>query len=433
MFRRRDRSSPEAGEPRPGDDAGPEPGEELELADDVADGLAPEDADAEGDEPEDMEADLESQAEDYLADNDAWLYGPNATAVLAVLDRLEEVGPDDAGVIAETWRNAPKADRDAARKAVRKLTEADLEQARHVSTAREEIGAWLAVAAEFPEFAKAVPEWARLCSQVSEAAMDAITAIILEDELEELDYQALFEPWTDAIDQIQVEELEAGDDLDEAEADLEEAEGQYGPNSDAVADFLTRLWLLSPEQVTRLVSAWQDALKEDLDIAHESLHELVDENPEWREQVRRAQEKISPWLNGGRLEETAGFMGQSGRGVTRRMAGPTLADAAAALVLGDVLAQEDAEALYAPWFNLVGSPALPTAAEDEAGKAEAGPKAASAKPTNGKGSQVKKVEPAAKAPAAKGSAAKPSAAASKGGKASGGRTNQEASRGKAEG
>jgi hypothetical protein len=362
MFRRRDRNSAEAGDDRPIDGADPE------LEDESAD----EDA------PEDTAADLDSQAADYLADNDAWLYGPYATAVLEVLDRLEAVGPDDAGIIAEVWRSGPKADRDAARKAARKLTEADAEAARHVSTAREEIGAWLAIASEFPEFTKSVPDWARLCAQVSEAALDAVTAIILEDDLDEPSYQALAVPWDEAVDKIQVEEelleIEGGDDLDEPEADAEEAEGAYGPNSDSVADFLTRLWLVSPEQVSRLVSAWQDAPQEALEQAHEALHGLVDENPDWHDQVRRAQERISPWLNGGRLEETAGFMGQSGRGTTRRMAGPALADAVAALVLGDVLAQEDAEALYAPWFNLIGAPPLPSPGEDdEADPAAGGP------------------------------------------------------------
>jgi hypothetical protein len=364
MFRRRDRSSAEAGDDRPVD--GADQGLDEGFGEDDAD-LDAETQDA----PEDMDADLDSQAADYLADNDLWLYGPNAADVLEILDRLEGVGPADARVIADTWRNAPKADRDAARKVVRKLTEADMEMGRHVSTAREEIGAWLAVAAEFPEFTKSVPDWARLCAQVGDAALDAATAIILEDELDEPNYQALLEPWSGALEQIRVDEIEAGDDLDEPEEDEAEAEGEYGPNSDGVADFLTRLWLLTPEQVSRLVSAWQDGPAEALEQAHEALHGIVDENADWHDQVRRAQEKISPWLNGGRLEETAGFMGQSGRGITRRMAGPALADAVAALVLGDVLAQEDAETLYAPWFNLIGAPPLPAPSDEEAGERDA--------------------------------------------------------------
>jgi hypothetical protein len=312
-----------------------------------------------GDAPEDLAADLESQAADYLAGNDVWLYGPNAPAVLAILDRLEEVGVADGTAIAQAWRDVPKSQRDAARKAVRKLTDADEDLFRHVQMARQEIGSWLAVAAEYPEFAKAAPDWAKTAAVVGEAALDAAAAAILEQDLDEDRYQALWKPWTDATDAYKVEE-----ELQEIEGEPEEGEeadeeGEFGPNTLAVADFINRLWLLTPEQVTRLVSAWQESPGDDLEAAHEALHELVEEDEEWREQVMRAQEQIASWLNGGRIEETSGFLGQTGQGVTRRMAGPALADALAALVLGDLLEPEDAQTLYAPWFNLVGAPPLP--------------------------------------------------------------------------
>jgi hypothetical protein len=322
----------------------------------------------EGDAPEDMDADLESQAADYLADNDVWLYGPNAPAVLAILDRLEGVGVDDGQAIAEAWRDVPKRDRDAARKAVRKLTETDEELARHVGMARQEVGAWLAVAAEYPEFTRAASDWSRTASQVGEAAVDAATALIMEEDLDELQYQALWKPWMDATDAYQAEE-----DLVEIEGELEDEgegeESEFGPNTVAVTDFINRLWLLAPEQVTRLVSAWQETPKEDLEAAHEALHQLVEEDEEWRNQVKLAQEQISSWLNGGRLEETSSFIGQSGQGVTRRMAGPALADAVAALVVGDLLDPQAAQTLYAPWFNLVGAPPLPEPAPED-GEAE---------------------------------------------------------------
>jgi hypothetical protein len=64
-------------------------------------------------------------------------------------------------------------------------------------------------------------------------------------------------------------------------------------------------------------------------------------------------------------------MGQTGQGATRRMAGPALADAVAALVVGDLLAPEEAEALYAPWFNLVGAPPLPEP-DNDAGEGAGG-------------------------------------------------------------
>jgi hypothetical protein len=137
-----------------------------------------------------------------------------------------------------------------------------------------------------------------------------------------------------------------------------------------VADFLNRLWLLTPEQVGRLVSGWQNAPCEELKAAHESLKALVDEDPEWRDQVRRAQEKLTPWLNAGRIQETSGFLGQTGQGESRKMAGPALADAVAALAVGDLLEPLDAETLYAPWFNLIGAPPLPDGGSEDAAEAE---------------------------------------------------------------
>jgi hypothetical protein len=92
---------------------------------------------------------------------------------------------------------------------------------------------------------------------------------------------------------------------------------------------------------------------------------LVDEDPEWHDQVRRAQNELATWLNAGRIQESAGFLGQTGKNESRRMAGPTLADAVAALILGDLLDPALAETLYGPWFNLIGEPALPVAAEDD--------------------------------------------------------------------
>jgi hypothetical protein len=132
-----------------------------------------------------------------------------------------------------------------------------------------------------------------------------------------------------------------------------------------LADFLNRLWLLTPEQVGRLVSGWQNTERSDLKTAHDALRALVDEDPEWHDQVRRAQNELSTWLNAGRIQESAGFLGQTGKNESRRMAGPTLADAVAALILGDLLEPADAETLYGPWFNLIGATTLPAAAEDD--------------------------------------------------------------------
>jgi hypothetical protein len=390
-----------------------------------------------GDLPEDMTADLESQAADYLAGNDVWMYGPNAEAVLEILDRLEEIVPAEARPLAEAWQAIPKSDREKARKAIRKLTENDEEMLRFVQMAREAVGTWMSVTGPFPEFVNADPDWPRFCAQAGEAALDAATAVILEGKLEEAHYESLLEPWSETMAQLdagyEAEELEGGDKTattsEEEEGEYEdEAEGKFGPNSDTITDFLNRLWLLTPEQVGRLVSGWQNLERKDLKTAHEALIALVGEDPEWREQVRKAQEELSPWLNAGRIQETSGFLGSTGQNESRKMAGPTLADAVAALVLGDLLERKDAEILYGPWFNLVGAPPLPVATESD-GPKKSGKKAAKAGPASkpaaksapkpaAKPVPSTKAAPAAKttsAPAAK-SAAKPVTKTTKTGK-----------------
>jgi hypothetical protein len=316
---------------------------------------------------EDTSADLDSQAADYFADNDVWMYGPNAPAVIEILDWLEEIVPSEARPLAEAWLAIPKSDRDRARKAARKLAEDDLEINRHLQTAREAVTTWMSVAASFPDFVKADADWARLCGQAGEAAFDAATAVILEGKLEETHYEALLEPWSETTAELEAAaeaaSIEDGDakledELDD-DADDAGAGGEFGPNSNSVIDFMNRLWLITPEQVGRLVSGWQDAQREELKIAHEAIQEIAAESSECREQVRAAQDKLGPWLNSGRMAETAGILGQTGQGESRKMAGPALADAVAALVLGDLLDPADAETLYAPWFNLMGAPELP--------------------------------------------------------------------------
>ncbi len=373
MFRRRERRD-EGAAANPSEEAGlggtlededVETDEEL----DTEAGLEPAE-----DEPEDMTADLESQAADYLADNDVWMYGPNAEDILAILDRLEDLTPDEARPIAEAWLAIPKADREKARKALRKILETDTEIGLHYQMAREAVGTWLAVKAQYPEFVASTEDWQKLAGQASEAALDAATALILDEKIEEADYQTFSNPWFEAMDKLRIEadlaRLEGVDgdadvgeeteaELAEDEAVEEELEAEFGPNSDAVTDFLNRLWLLTPDQIDRLVSGWRDSDRDDLRVAHESLQSIADTDPEYRDQVRNAQGKLGPWLNTTRFQDSSGLIGQSGQGESRKMAGPALADAVAALVLGDLLEPEDAETLYRPWFNLIGAPPLP--------------------------------------------------------------------------
>jgi chemotaxis protein histidine kinase CheA len=369
------------------------------------------------DEPEDMDADLESQAADYMADNDVWMYGPNAGAVLEILDTLEDVVPADARLFAECWLEIPKSDRDQARKASRKLAENDEDLYRYLQLAREGVATWLAVKSAYPEYVSAEPNWGRISTQTGEAALDAVTAVILEGKLSEENYEALLEPWSEASAELdaarEAAALEGPEDEDLEDEDAEEAEdeqeGEFGPNSTLVSDFITRLWLLTPEQVGRLVGSWQNTSRDELKVAHENLRTLIEEDSEYRDQVRAAQEKLSEWLNASRFSEQTGFLGATGVGDTRKMAGPTLADAVAALVLGDLMDRPDAEVLYGPWFHLVGAPPLPDPAPEDDGKhakAKAPAKSAAksaAKPAPKSAKQAAPAKPAAPAK----SAAKP--------------------------
>jgi hypothetical protein len=310
------------------------------------------------------------------------MYGTNAEDVIAVLDRLEDVTPSEARPIAETWLAVEKSDRDKARKVQRKILEtpAETEVLRHYQMAREAIGTWLAVKSQFPEYVAATPDWGKIAGQTSEAALDACTALILDEKIEEDIYQTLSNPWFEAMDKIQTErDLAKLEGIDENE-DGVVSEGEaadaldsdetldYGPNSLAVTDFLNRLWLLTPDQVSRLVTAWRDADRDRLHDAHAGLQAVVEADEQYREQVRKAQAKLGPWLNTTRFEDSTGLIGQSGQTESRKMAGPALADAVAALVLGDLLEPDEAETLYWPWFNVIGAPPLPEQApeaEDE--------------------------------------------------------------------
>src|SRR5450759_615927 len=131
MFRRRDRDS------RDEDPAGDAPAGQTPAGEEL-------DGDELDDLAEDTTADLDSQAAEYFANNDVWMYGPNATAVLEILDWLEEIVPSEARPLAETWLAIQKSDRDRARKAARKIAEDNLEIGRHLQLAREAVTTWMA-------------------------------------------------------------------------------------------------------------------------------------------------------------------------------------------------------------------------------------------------------------------------------------------------
>lgn len=311
---------------------------------------------------EDTTADLESQAADFLADNDLWVYGPQAQDVLDVLDLLENMGPGQAKEIAEAWNEVGRPEREKAHKAVARFYESDKQLRRYISNARDEVSNWLGVMSPFPAFVAAAPDWPKWAQATAEAAADAAAALILNDEIEEPVYDTLLLPWADTIERLRGEERLGAPELPEKEGDdsaLPPERTDFGPNSDLVADFLNRLWLLTPYQVDRLASAFSAGSETARKKAHQRLQAIVDDSEEYREQVRRAQAEISPWLNG--------------QGESRKVAGLALTDAAAALVLGDLLTAADGRLLYAPWFDLMGAPPLPESTAVSKPRPSAGP------------------------------------------------------------
>jgi hypothetical protein len=151
-----------------------------------------------------------------------------------------------------------------------------------------------------------------------------------------------------------------------------EDEAEFGPNEGLVLALLTRLASLTSTEISELVEAWRDQPKEDLRIAHRNLQDLVDEDPKWREQLRLAQDEVFAWMagRGGETRRDYSFGAPKDAVELRRPAGPVAADAVAALVMADILEPEDAETLYAPWAEVIGTPELPQFEDEDEGESD---------------------------------------------------------------
>jgi hypothetical protein len=146
-----------------------------------------------------------------------------------------------------------------------------------------------------------------------------------------------------------------------------EPEGEFGPNTELVLQFLTRLAALTAAETSELVAAWRRQPKEELRIAHRDLQSLADEDPKWREQLRLAQEEVFAWMAGRSEKRDYSFGAPQSLARIREPAGPAVADAVAALAMADMLEDGDAEILYAPWADVVKEPALPEYEDDDQG------------------------------------------------------------------
>lgn len=362
--------------------AGVEPEDEFEPEDDLDDFDAGTDSDNEEDEEDtrtaaqrraDLEAELQRQAEEFglTGDNSGAYYGPNGESVVSLLDSLPSIDDETAEEIADAYEAVPDAERKVARSVIRR---------RHRGGKLD---------AELFAAEQAVAEWfsslmltdddAPLYAIVADAATDAVDALVLEDALDDADFDTLYGPWSEVMDADE-DEADGPDDsagtgaaagaaekAGAAEEAVEGAEpqGEFGPNTTLVIEFLGKLGGLDAAQTAELVAAWREGPKDELKTAHRALQGLADEDATWREQLRLAQEEIFSWMAGGdsRFYELAHASRDELR--IRESAGPAAADAVAALVLADMLEPEDAEVLYAPWAETVGEPALPQYEDDD--------------------------------------------------------------------
>ena len=335
--------------------------EEDEL-DDEEDGSTPEQRRA------DLEAELQRQAEEFGLANlsPVSLYGPNGEAVASLIDSLAEIDDETAEAIADAYEAVPDPDRKISRSFVRRHIRGwNLEA--EVETAEQAVNDWLSsLKLNYDDDA--------VYATVAEAARDAVDALVLEDELDDADFDTLHGPWAEVMDAEEDEPAEAegaaGGVKGAARAEAENGEevGEFGPNTPLVIEFLGKLTALQTAEIGELLTVWREQPKEELRAAHRNLQALADEDEAWREQLRLAQEEVFAWMDGRATKYHEVPVGMDTSRV-RESAGPAVADAVAALVMADMLEPEDAEALYAPWAEVVGAPAPPEF-EDEDGESD---------------------------------------------------------------
>ena len=356
---------------------------ELDKGDEVDD-----EVDEDKDDPEvaarraaELAAELQREAEEFglTGSNAAEIYGPNGEAVASLLDSMSEVDYETAEAIADAYEAIPEAERKVARSVVRRRhrgggLDADLWAAEHA------VSDWLAAM-------QLEGDEAALYGVVADAATDAVDALVLEDDLADVVFGTLYGPWSDVMDAD--DDDGAGDDAGDGAGDDEaepangsgsaettsaeegaEADGEFGPNTELVLQFLTKLAALTAAETSELVTAWRRQPKEELRIAHRDLQALADEDRRWREQLRLAQEEVFAWMSGRSDKRDYSFGAPQSLARVREPAGPAVADAVAAIAMADMLEPKDTETLYAPWAEVVKEPALPQYEEDEGDEAK---------------------------------------------------------------
>lgn len=347
--------------------------QDLELDDELDED--PEDEfedEAEDDDPEaiarrqaEFEAEIQRQAEEFglTTDDPKAIYGPNGESVAAVLEALDEIDSETAERLADAWDAVDRSERDVLDRVLQRRHRGGSHHY-ELSAAEDSIAAWLVAQKPTGD------EEAAVVRIVAAAARDAVDAFILDDELDDVDYETLSGPWLEVMEsEDEAEEGVEADgtsaaDQDDTAAERAEDKGEFGPNSELVVDFLERLKALDSAGANKLRAVWREQPKSDLKAAHRALQALADEDENWREQMRLAQEGVFGWMAGSK--PTTGYVSSTWDDDVRvrEHAGPAVADAIAALVMADILEPEDAQTLYAPWAEVVGEPKLPAFEDD---------------------------------------------------------------------
>jgi len=317
------------------------------------------DEEAEDDDPEalarrqaEFEAEIQRQAEEFglATDDPKAIYGPNGESVAAVLEALDEIDPDTAERLADAWDAIDPNERDVLDRILQRRHRGGSHQY-ELSAAEDSVSAWLVAQKPTSD------EEAEVARIVAAAARDAVDAFILDEELDDVDYETLSGPWLAVMgsedDETEEdagggEEPGGGEDAGDDSPDSEK-QGVFGPNTPLLMDMFERLRGLTIDDLAKIQRIWKATDREDLKSAHRAVEEAVREDYAWRDQVKVAQEQVVKWasLREGRQD----FV-------------PPLVDCVAALVLADILEPEDAETLYEPWAAAVGEPKLPTYEDD---------------------------------------------------------------------
>ena len=342
--------------------AGAEAAEDLELdLDEEFDDEAEDEA--EDDDPEaiarrqaEFEAEIQRQAEEFglATDDPTAIYGPNGESVAAVLEALDEIDPETAERLADAWDAVDPNERDVLDRILQRRHRGGSHQY-ELSAAEDSVAAWLASQKPTGD------EEAAVARIVAAAARDAVDAFILDDELDDIDYETLSGPWLEVMGSEDAEAEEgavAGEVAGEAAAgDAPDSEGggEFGPNTPLLMDMFERLRGLTIDDLVKIERVWKATDREDRKAAHRAVEVTVREDHAWRDQVKVAQEQVVKWAS--MREGRQDFV-------------PPLVDCVAALVLADILEPDDAETLYEPWAAAVGEPKLPTYEDDEAGDEE---------------------------------------------------------------